>query len=217
MTRMKLREPAASLWKKHHEAVRRISSAPGGESRLLMGGGSVLAAEWDHRVSMDIDLLVPEREGLQDTKQGGRVDLAAATGGKLVKELPNQISVEVDEGRIDVAAMPPDLPGLEREAEIDGRRELVLANAQILRGKLDQVARRTSAERAAVSTRYSKASFVPTHAPKTRTASTAAATSGCGSAGMCRTTSCWRPSASPGGLPARCSMATAHFMTAPIR
>ena len=31
-----------------------------------MGGGSVLAAEWDHRVSMDIDLLLPEREGMQD-------------------------------------------------------------------------------------------------------------------------------------------------------
>ena len=138
MSTMKLREPAASLWKKHHEAVRRISSAPGGESRLLMGGGSVLAAEWDHRVSMDIDLLLPEREGMQDATQGGPVDLAAATGGKLVKDLPNQICVEVDEGQIDVAAMPPDLPGLEREAEIDGRMELVLANAQILRGKLDR-------------------------------------------------------------------------------
>ena len=135
---MKLREPAAKLWKKHHEAVRRISTAPGGESRLLMGGGSVLSAEWGHRMSMDIDLLLPEREGMQDAGQGGPVDLAAATGGKLVKDLPNQISVEVDEGEIDVAAIPPDLPGLEREVEIDGRTELVLASAQILRGKLDR-------------------------------------------------------------------------------
>ena len=135
---MKLREPAASLWKKHHKAVRRISNAPGGESRLLMGGGSVLAAEWDHRTSMDIDVLLPEREGMQDASAGGPVDLAAATGGKLVKDLPNQIGVEVDDGEIDVAAIPPDLPGLEREAEIDGRAELVLANAQILRGKLDR-------------------------------------------------------------------------------
>ena len=103
-----------------------------------MGGGSVLAAEWDHRMSMDIDLLLPEREGMQDAMQGGPVDLAAATGGKLVKDLPNQISVEVDEGEIDVAAIRPDLPGLEREAEIDGRTELVLAPAQILRGKLDR-------------------------------------------------------------------------------
>ena len=136
---MKLREPAASLWKKHHEAVRRISNAPGGESRLLMGGGSVLAAEWGHRMSMDIDLLLPEREGMQDAREGGPVDLAAATGGKLVKDLPNQISVEVDEGEIDVAAIAPDLPGLERESEIDGRTDLVLANAQILRGKLDRI------------------------------------------------------------------------------
>lgn len=135
---MKLHEPAANLWKKHHEAVRRISNAPGGESRLLIGGGSVLAAEWGHRKSMDIDVLLPEREGMQDAGQGGPVDLAAATGGKLVKDLPNQISVEVDEGEIDVAAIPPDLPGLERKAEIDGRTELVLANAQILRGKLDR-------------------------------------------------------------------------------
>ena len=82
MTGMKLREPAANLWKKHHEAVRRISNAPGGESRLLIGGGSVLAAEWGHRKSMDIDVLLPEREGMQDAGQGGPVDLAAATGGE---------------------------------------------------------------------------------------------------------------------------------------
>ena len=82
MTGMKLHEPAANLWKKHHEAVRRISNAPGGESRLLIGGGSVLAAEWGHRKSMDIDVLLPEREGMQDAGQGGPVDLAAATGGK---------------------------------------------------------------------------------------------------------------------------------------
>ncbi len=76
MTGMRLREPAANLWKKHHEAVRRISNAPGGESRLLIGGGSVLAAEWGHRKSMDIDVLLPEREGMQDAGQGGPVDLA---------------------------------------------------------------------------------------------------------------------------------------------
>ena len=80
-----------------------------------------------------------------------------------------------------------------------------------------QVARRTSAERAAVSTKYSNASFVLTHAPDARTALSALATSACGSAGMCRTTSRWRPSASPAGLSERWAMATPDFMMAPIR
>ena len=96
----------------------------------------MLAAEWNHRTSRDLYLLLPEREGMQDASEGGPVDLAAATGGRLLKDRPNRVSVELDEGEIDIAAIAADLPGLEGEREIDGRTELVLANAQVLRGKL---------------------------------------------------------------------------------
>ena len=83
------------------------------------------------------------------------------------------------------------------------------------------VASRTSPDRAAVNTRNSKASFVPVQARDARTTATASATSSYGSAVMCRTTFCCRPSAwpraSPAGLSGRCCIATAHFMTAPMR
>ena len=46
---MTLPEPTRTLWKQHHEAIDRIATAPGGESRTMLGGGSVLAAQWRPR------------------------------------------------------------------------------------------------------------------------------------------------------------------------
>ena len=79
---------------------------------------------------------------------------------------------------------------------------------------------RVSADRAAVSTRNSNASFTAGRAPDLRTASTAAPTSRWGSARMCRTRSRWRPSTSPmrpHGLSGRCSIATAQSITVWMR
>jgi hypothetical protein len=133
---MRLPEPASAVWDAHRGAIERIAAAPGGESRILLGGGSVLAARWGHRKSTDIDILLPERHTLNDAEPGGAVDLAAATGGGKPEVLTRQIRVPVGEGKIDVAAITPELPGLERNEEVDGRPTLVLASEQILRGKL---------------------------------------------------------------------------------
>ena len=69
---MKLSEPAATLWRKHHAAIERIAIEEDAESRLLIGGGTVLAARWEHRESTDIDVFLPEREnrGLQQRQAG---------------------------------------------------------------------------------------------------------------------------------------------------
>ena len=96
----------------------------------------MLAARWGHRRSTDIAILLPERTGLNDAAPGGSVDLAAATGGRLAETLRRQIRVDVTGGRIDVAAITPELQGLERSEEIDGEAAIVLASEQILRGKL---------------------------------------------------------------------------------
>ena len=83
------------------------------------------------------------------------------------------------------------------------------------------VARRTSPDRAALSTRSSNARLVVTEAWEARTVARASATVPWGSARMCWTMACCRPSvwprASPAGLSGRWPMATAHFITAPIR
>lgn len=135
---MKLPEPARTVWRAHRHAIERIAAEPGGESRVLLGGGSVLAARWEHRRSTDIDILVPERHTLNDAAPGGPVDLASATGGTEPEVLPRQIRVTVGEGKIDIAAITPELAGLEHNEDVDGRQTLVLASEQILRGKLNR-------------------------------------------------------------------------------
>ena len=132
---MTLPEPARTLWKQHHKAIDRIAKAPGGESRTMLGGGSVLAARWNHRESTDIDILLPDRDNVADAAKGAPLDLAAATGGRHQGSTRERLVVVLENGKLDVAAIPPQLPGLERRTDVEGRPETVLDNAQILRGK----------------------------------------------------------------------------------
>ena len=69
---MELPEPASTLWKRHREAVEQLATGPGEKNRVLLGGGTILAARWQHRRSTDIDVLLPERESLNDGGKEGR-------------------------------------------------------------------------------------------------------------------------------------------------
>ncbi len=132
---MTLPEPARTLWKRHHKAIDRIAAAPGGESRTMLGGGSILAARWRHRESTDIDILLPDRDNIADAGEGGPLDLAAATGGRHEGSTRERLIVILENGKLDVAAIQPQLPGLESQTAVEGRSEQVLDNAQILRGE----------------------------------------------------------------------------------
>ncbi len=101
----------------------------------MLGGGSVLAARWDHRGSTDNDVLLPDRETLNDAGENGPLDLAAATGGTQKGQWRNRLKIELADGKLDIAAMKPQLPELEEQTKVNGRTETVLASAQILRGK----------------------------------------------------------------------------------
>ena len=49
----------------HRQTLKRIAGyEPGG--RLLLGGGTILSARWGHRLSEDIDILLPDREAIRD-------------------------------------------------------------------------------------------------------------------------------------------------------
>ena len=135
---MTLREPAGTLWRKHREAIARIARAPGGESNVLLGGGAILAARWAHRRSTTIEVLLPERTALYDVGRGGTVDLERATGGEVVENDGWRIVLKVDEGKLDIAAIRPELPGLETITKVEGQAQAVLGNEQILRGKLNR-------------------------------------------------------------------------------
>ena len=59
---MELPEPAAELWARTNKAVREhLEQLTGSPSGMRLGGGTVLGAQWHHRLSFDIDITVDER------------------------------------------------------------------------------------------------------------------------------------------------------------
>ena len=134
---MNLPEPVRHAWRQHRNTLHRIAEYGSG-GRLLIGGGTILAARWGHRLSEDIDVLLPDRDAVRDTHPGKRNDLAKATGGTVEGSWSDRIKVRVEHGLLDVCAMRPELTGLEKKAPIEDETVTVLSTAQILRGKLNR-------------------------------------------------------------------------------
>ena len=134
---MKLPEPVRQAWLQHRKTLLRIAGEPAG-GRLLIGGGTVLAARWGHRLSEDIDVLLPDREVVSDAHPGGPNDLARQTGGRIEGKWRDRIKVRVEHGVLDICAMQPEMQGLERSATVEDETATVLSTAQILRGKLNR-------------------------------------------------------------------------------
>ena len=140
METLTLPEPASQLW-----AAKRaiIHSVPPEMFRSVMrphiGGGTILAARWRHRLSTDIDVLLPGRNSLIDVLQNNDDNIVTRLGGTPEAVGGGRVKIAFEHGRIDLATFTPDPPDGQREALVDGHRELVLSSAQILRGKLERV------------------------------------------------------------------------------
>lgn len=99
----------------------------------------MLAARWEHRLSTDIDVLLPGRNTLIQFVQEDEANLARRLGGSLEAGSGNRIKIAFAHGKLDVSTLRPN-PGMaEREARVDGKAEIVLSSSQILRGKLERV------------------------------------------------------------------------------
>ena len=116
----------------------RIAGEPA-EGRLLIGGGTVLSARWGHRLSEDIDVLLPDRKVVSDTHPGGPNDLAQQTGGRIEGKWRDRIKIRVEHGVLDICAMQPEMQGLERSTTVEDETATLLSTAQILRGKLNRM------------------------------------------------------------------------------
>ena len=136
---MKLPEPVRRAWVGHRETLLRIAGEKAG-GRLLIGGGTILASRWGHRLSEDIDVLLPDRDVVSDTHPGGPNDLARATGGQIEGKWRDRIKVRVEHGLLE-CAMQPELRGLEQKTTVEEETATVLSTAQILRGKLNRAHR----------------------------------------------------------------------------
>ena len=101
-----------------------------------LGGGSILNARWDHRLSRDIDVYV----NLETTEDGRTVldrAVAACGGYRIEHKTFRRIEFERNkDNHVDVSFGKPMPAEGEHAAVVDGEPAIVLSTAQIMSGKL---------------------------------------------------------------------------------
>ena len=139
MEKLRLPEPARSLWNAKRNIVHSLPDEGTGRTvRPHLGGGTTLAARWGHRRSTDIDVLFPGRNTLIDLAQDNDDNIARRLGGEPEAVSGGRIKIAFSEGKIDLSTLRPSPSLGQQEAVVEERKEIVLSNAQILRGKLER-------------------------------------------------------------------------------
>ena len=138
-----LPEPGRNLWEKTYKTVEEELKHIG-QPRL--GGGTVLAARWGHRTSVDIDLSIEPRSKRKDRLD--RLDRLVVPGSRFhdkMKNLgatdaqalmPGRIVVHFGNSKLDITIAPATPPRGQRPATVHGHPAVVLSTTQILSGKL---------------------------------------------------------------------------------
>ena len=140
MENLTLPEPAASLWASKRHIVHAIPPEMFRSAiQPHIGGGTILAARWRHRLSTDIDVLLPSRNSLIDLLQENDRNIVKKLAGTPEAVSGGRIKIAFEHGRLDFSTFRPDPPYGQREAAVDGQLEQVLSTTQILRGKLERV------------------------------------------------------------------------------
>ncbi len=144
MERLKLVEPAASLWRMAgptiEKALRELEDGP---HEWRIGGGTILAARWGHRLSFDIDLTVTGSADLRELTPECNEELDAAIrhlGGE-PRHAPGSFKIDFETGSIEICRLDPTPAAGEERFTIEGREETVLSTTQILCGKLERAPR----------------------------------------------------------------------------
>ena len=76
--------PAGELWAAKREVLHSLPAETLARPiRPHLGGGTVLSARWGHRLSADVDVLLPGRETLIDLLWDDERNLARRLGGEL--------------------------------------------------------------------------------------------------------------------------------------
>ena len=134
---------ATALWRETRDAVRAgVAELTGEPKQYAIGGGSILAARWQHRASYDIDIMVPA-----DTSPGAVLGSARSDFRQRIERLGATVTAG-RRGQLVTASWPgvkvelwgttPMPRSGSREAVVDGDAEVVLSTTQILRGKLER-------------------------------------------------------------------------------
>ncbi len=116
-----------------------------------LGGGTMLAADWQHRTSTDIDILIApglSMNALPDAAARRIEKLIDQTHGETIRSPDQKLSVRFpNRGKVDIFSSGRQLPGLEEAIDIDGRPGRRLSDAQIFAGKFRRAVERHVAAR----------------------------------------------------------------------
>lgn len=144
MERLKLVEPAASLWRTAGPTIRKaLKELQDGPHEWRFGGGTILATRWGHRLSFDIDLTVTGNADLRELAPECNAEFDAAIrylGGE-PRHAPGSLKIDFETGSIEIARLDPIPATGEGRFTIDERDETVLSTTQILCGKLERAPR----------------------------------------------------------------------------
>ena len=139
-----LPSPARELWLKGRDVVRAgLERIQQHEAEYALTGGTILAARWRHRKSFDIDILVPADTPLYRAAGSEGDDfrrrMAALGGAAHYSRELNKLKVAFPHGgHIDLWAKRPIYGSATTVETVEERKEAVLSNGQILRGKLER-------------------------------------------------------------------------------
>ena len=141
MERLRLPEPATTLWRKNFETLREgLDTICRGKEPWILGGGTVLAARYFHRRSNDIDIFIPKNNPFQNLLQAvnprfGQAMLAC--GAQKIIEGSSSIKVWMnDASRIEISHLDTLPVQALHWADVDGHRVRVASNAQVMTGKI---------------------------------------------------------------------------------
>lgn len=140
MEELTLPRPALALWRRTRDTL--LAARAGLDDQAdgwRLGGGTLLAARWGHRVSTDIDLTIAEASErdvlLADNGRWLHEELQKI-GGEPIEVYDRVCKVQFGEGRLDLAQLDPTPRRGHEAARVDGVELAVLSTCQILTGKL---------------------------------------------------------------------------------
>lgn len=136
-----LPEPAGRLWLEIHGLIERTFAQQGG---CRLGGGTLLAARWKHRISVDIDLTIEpmgrrpqEIRNLIREENPFRREIERLGCGEPSAPSGHRIRIPFNESTLDISVLDAHPGAGEHQATVNGKRAVVLSTTtQVLGGKL---------------------------------------------------------------------------------
>ena len=142
MKTLELPEPARRLWLETRDALSALD--PTAMRRAYtpwLGGGTLLAARWRHRLSTDIDVVIRDTTNLEWLQRDDDRNIARRLAARVEAAASGRIKLRRGAGLIDLNTAPVSPRGGGERVRIDGRAEHVLSTTQIFRGKFNRAAR----------------------------------------------------------------------------